>query len=73
MFNTIFMHAHNNGNSKSAYYLYIYIYIQIVQCLPLLDAKCNLLGYRRHHSICYTYLFTTPLAAEVCVLLVDVA
>jgi hypothetical protein len=28
---------------------------------PLLDAKCNLLGYRRHHSICYTCLFTTPL------------
>jgi hypothetical protein len=27
----------------------------------LLDAKCNLLGYRRHHSICYTRLFTTPL------------
>jgi hypothetical protein len=22
---------------------------------------CNLLGYRRHHSICYTYLFTTLL------------
>jgi hypothetical protein len=28
---------------------------------PLLDAKCNLLGYRRNHSICYTCLFTTPL------------
>jgi hypothetical protein len=27
---------------------------------PLLDANCNLLGYRRHHSICYTCLFTTP-------------
>jgi hypothetical protein len=22
---------------------------------------CNVLGYRRHHSICYTSLFTTPL------------
>jgi hypothetical protein len=27
----------------------------------LLDAKYNLLGYRRQHSICYTCLFTTPL------------
>jgi hypothetical protein len=28
---------------------------------PLLDAKCNLLGYRRRRSICYTCLFTTSL------------
>jgi hypothetical protein len=28
---------------------------------PLMDANCNLLGYRRHHSIYYTRLFTTPL------------
>jgi hypothetical protein len=28
---------------------------------PLMDAKFNLLGYRRHHSICYIRLFTTPL------------
>jgi hypothetical protein len=27
----------------------------------MLDSKCNLLGYRRHHSICYTCLFTTLL------------
>jgi hypothetical protein len=25
-----------------------------------MDVKCNLLGYRRHHSTCYTLLFTTP-------------
>jgi hypothetical protein len=28
---------------------------------PPLDAKCNLLGYRRHRSVCYTGLFPTPL------------
>jgi hypothetical protein len=47
----------------------------IVQCLryltisnhqmhnvwPLMDANCTLLGYRGHHSICYTGLFTTLL------------
>jgi hypothetical protein len=27
---------------------------------PLLDATCNFLGYRRHHSIYYTVLFPTP-------------
>jgi hypothetical protein len=26
-----------------------------------MDTNCNLLGHRRHHSICYTRLFTTPL------------
>jgi hypothetical protein len=26
-----------------------------------MEAKCNLLGYWWHHSICYTVLFTTPL------------
>jgi hypothetical protein len=24
-----------------------------------MDASCNLLDYRRHHSICYIHLFTT--------------
>jgi hypothetical protein len=28
---------------------------------PLMDANCNLLGSRTHHSICYTPFFTTPL------------
>jgi hypothetical protein len=45
-----------------------------VQCLPYLTTfrylyiichlwtpVCNVLGYRRHHLICYTCLFTTPL------------
>jgi hypothetical protein len=36
--------------------------LNVLYCVwPLLDAKCNLLHYRRHHSICYTCLFTTPL------------
>jgi hypothetical protein len=38
-----------------------WILIVLYSVLPLLDAKCNLLGYRRHRSICYTCLFTTPL------------
>jgi hypothetical protein len=36
-----------------------------VPCLPLLDVKCNPLGYRRHYSICYTCLFTTPLVITI--------
>jgi hypothetical protein len=38
------------------------IYLLILYSVgSLLDAKCNLLGYRRHHSVRYTGLFTTPL------------
>jgi hypothetical protein len=34
---------------------------KILYCAgPLPDANYNLLGYRRHRSICYTRLFTTP-------------
>jgi hypothetical protein len=34
---------------------------QMYRVWSLLDAKCNLLCYRRHHSIWCTRLFTTPL------------
>jgi hypothetical protein len=40
----------------------VYIWLKtLYNVWPLMDANCSVLGYRGHHSICYTRLFTTPL------------
>jgi hypothetical protein len=44
-----------------SWYSILLVPLLLYNIWPLLDAKCNLLAYRRHHSICYTRLFTTPL------------
>jgi hypothetical protein len=36
-------------------------FLLLYNVLSLLDANCNLLGHRRHLSVCYTCLFPTPL------------
>jgi hypothetical protein len=46
---------YNVGGTWSHFTLQVYVICHF--WTPI----CNVLGYRRHHSICYTCLFTTPL------------